>query len=124
MLTRKEFWERHHAALRGNDTATAQKLCADLHQEYYIQFATERTRRLVAQTIGEARILASTDPHFNDIPLREWDIMEKRVKDTIDRKLLGAAEGCEPGSFIWSLSTAVCVAKCVAREMRDKQNVD
>jgi len=119
MLTRKAMWERHAALGKMEDVAEQQAAYAALHHEYYIQFATDRTRRLVAQSIGRDRILASQDPHFNDIPLNLWDGLEARVKDTIDRKLLGEAEACAPGSFVWSLSTAVCIAKAVAREMRE-----
>jgi hypothetical protein len=117
-MTRKEFWTRFEAD-RSKEAHEA------LHHEYYIQFATDRTRRLVENTIGVDRIKASTDPHFNDIPLGEWDRMEMRVRDTIDRAKLGQAEPTgKPGSFMWSLSTAVCVAKAVAREIRDAETND
>src|SRR5688572_18670861 len=84
-----------HAKQERNHMISRKEYMADsprLHHAYYLQFATDRTRRLVEQTIGKERILASVDPHFNDIPLREWDMMEQRVKDTINRTLLGASE--------------------------------
>ena len=43
------------------------------YSEYEAQFATDAVIWLVKQVIGTDRILASTDPYFNDIPLREWD---------------------------------------------------
>jgi len=94
----------------------------NLHRAYYLQFATDRTRRLVAEYIGTDRIRASTDEHFNDIPLQQWDRLELIIKDTIDRRLLGEAEGCKPGTFNWSLSTAICIAKAVAAEIRNAAN--
>lgn len=43
------------------------------HNEYYGQFVTKGVLGLVKDRIGEDRIKASEDPHFNDIPLAEWD---------------------------------------------------
>jgi hypothetical protein len=43
------------------------------HEEYYAPFLSERMENVVLSRIGLERIRASTDPHFNDIPLQEWD---------------------------------------------------
>ena len=45
------------------------------YQTYMRQFVTEDAVRLVERIVGKARLLASTDPHLNDIPLHEWDAM-------------------------------------------------
>lgn len=45
------------------------------HREYYAQFVTDLMIRQVVGAIGEKRLLASTDPALNDIPLREWDTL-------------------------------------------------
>jgi len=46
--------------------------CNISHHDYYMQAG----RHLIAdveRVIGRGRIVASTDPHFNDIPLKWWD---------------------------------------------------
>lgn len=110
-LTRAEFWKRH-----------AEPDCDRfaLHHEYYIQFATEATRQAVLRHIGRDAILLSTDPqYFNDIPLRRWDQLEPAMKLTANKTALGEAEPCaKPHRFMWSLGTAVCIAKAVARQIR------
>jgi hypothetical protein len=47
------------------------KACS--HREYYGQFVTDTVKARVMQGIGRDRLLASTDEHLNDIPLRMWD---------------------------------------------------
>lgn len=77
------------------------------HQRYYAQFVTAETIASVVYRIGADGLKASTDRSFNDIPLRDWDVLQfgmpfdrQRVKDA--------------GDFV-SLSTVVCVAKEAAR---------
>ena len=43
------------------------------HREYYAQFVTPDCKARVKSNIGMDRLLASTDPNLNDIPLGEWD---------------------------------------------------
>jgi hypothetical protein len=45
------------------------------HREYYAQFVTTSYVNSVASKIGLSRLLKSEDPDFNDIPLREWDML-------------------------------------------------
>lgn len=52
-----------------NDIIT--KKCT--HNEYTDQFITQGYIDSVVSRIGADRILASTCPHLNDIPLKEWD---------------------------------------------------
>jgi hypothetical protein len=48
------------------------KCCA---AEYYDQFVTEQVIETLQTTIGHKRVVNSTDPHFNDIPDKEWDAL-------------------------------------------------
>jgi len=43
------------------------------HREYYSQFVTELVKKCVQNTIPIGRLMSSTDPHFNDIPIKLWD---------------------------------------------------
>lgn len=45
------------------------------HREFYAQFLTPAVFSLVRQFIGAEKILRSTDEHFNDIPLKTWDLI-------------------------------------------------
>jgi hypothetical protein len=81
------------------------------HREYYGQFITPTIVAQVARMIGKDRIMASTDPHFNDIPLREWDAFS------------GSAWGLtakmkEAGDYL-TLSAYVCVAKEAACRIKE-----
>ena len=41
--------------------------------QYYNQFVDQKVITLVVDMIGADKILNSTDKHFNDIPLADWD---------------------------------------------------
>jgi hypothetical protein len=44
------------------------------HQKYYAQFDVDGVLSGILRCRGFVpRLMASTDPHFNDIPLKEWD---------------------------------------------------
>lgn len=77
------------------------------HRRYYGQFVNQRTIDTVVRAIGADRLLASTDPHFNDIPLAKWD------------RLVGllplAASLRDAGDYL-TLSGGVCIAKEAARQ--------
>lgn len=90
----------------------------NLHHAYYLQFATKSTFSIVHMRIGVEAILASTDPHMNDIPLGKWDALNDLIRSSIDQRLKGAADGYPKGRFGWSLGDTVCIAKAVAREIR------
>jgi hypothetical protein len=66
MMTRAEYMAGNHG-----DREEAWRL----HRAYYSQYVNERTIAHVLRCIGTDRILASTDPYFNDISLREWDAL-------------------------------------------------
>jgi len=102
VITRKEYMS--HA---GDEDSSS------WHDRYYRQFVTDDTVRYVVQAIGADRISASTDPHMNDIPLKQWDYLQYSLH--FDRDKVKDA-----GDFV-SLSTVVCVAKAAARMWLDAQ---
>ncbi len=79
------------------------------HQKYY---------KWLAESIGiTPKMLPpgyehSKDPHFNDIPLRQWDAQHNWV--------LANARSHFSGKFSWSLSDSVCCLKAIAQRERDK----
>ena len=80
------------------------------HQEFYFQFG-KHLIDVVKHRIGEERIKQSEDPHFNDIPLWEWDQLEGYVLASIGgyiRRLNGQV----------ALSDIVCTLKSAARHIR------
>ena len=82
---------------------------ANLHHSYYLQFATESTYSLIKTFVGER--------DYNSIPLRQWDRISESVRISVDKTLLARAEGYEYPKYTWSLSTSICIAKAVAREL-------
>ena len=93
----------------------------ELHQAYYLQFATENTKRLVLRSIGADKIKASNDPYFNDIPLHQWDALDKGVRATINTKAKRESDNyTKPSGYLWSLSDTVCTAKACAREYKEQ----
>lgn len=97
MMTREEYI----AAAVDRDAGRA------AHRRYYGQFVDQRTINYVVRAIGADRILASTDPHFNDIPLPEWD--------NLVRYLPLAASLRDAGDYL-TLGGGVCIAKEAARQ--------
>jgi hypothetical protein len=100
-----------------------------LHHEYFLQFSNPvilgilkraifdsdknwsvfNTRNLLWESVKSLK--ESTDPHFNDIPLRWWDDIANFIAPYINNtKLVELGE-------INSLSTRVCILKAIAREM-------
>lgn len=43
------------------------------HNDYFEQFSSNAVVEHLLRFITKDRILNSKDPHFNDIPLQEWD---------------------------------------------------
>lgn len=103
------------------------------HREYYDQFVNNEVVGRVLQHFGIDRLLASTDEHLNDIPIREWDrlagfvwqrhggqeiaVVKPRTNlDVlpIDYELLKAA-----GDGI-SNSTLVCIYKEAAKQIKEE----
>lgn len=90
------------------------------HNHYYGQFASVAVRVLVTRAIGFDRIKASADPHFNDIPLHEWDALVPFMKDLCLSRMADANGALSVDVFgrrsvLWSISDGVCIAKAAAR---------
>lgn len=79
-----------------------------LHEQYYGQMVTPVLREYVVRTftLETLKVAYGRDPHFNTLPLRQWDRMSRVVTPA---HLLTFGEG-------WSLATAVCVLKAAARQ--------
>jgi hypothetical protein len=84
------------------------------HRTYYAQFVTEDIRERVRRDIGLERILRSVDEHFNDIPLRKWDILAGGF-----RTQLCAQELRLHGDFP-TLAGAVCILKEAAKQLKER----
>jgi hypothetical protein len=70
--------------------------------------------------------MKSTDPHFNDIPLKAWDRLNTGIKLRVDKKLLSQTQDnykdLKPGQYVWSLSYGVCIAKTAAYMIKTQSN--
>lgn len=77
-----------------------------LYQKYYGQLVTESTKRAVKAAIGMERLLASTDPHLNDIPLKRWDDL-----------YLPSIPSMKPLGDYLTPAGRVCIAKEAARQL-------
>ena len=78
------------------------------HERYYAQFITDVTRSALLWAIPAERIIASTDAHFNDIPLRLWDELPNYVSG---RRMEAAGDFPTPAG-------KVCVYKTLAKQIR------
>jgi hypothetical protein len=85
---------------------------AERHRRYYGQFVTASTRAFVAHCIGIDKLLASRDPHFNDIPLKQWDNLVTS---------LPLAKRFEAVGDYYTLASGVCVAKEAARQIVERE---
>lgn len=90
------------------------------HQTYYEQFVTPRVEQTVSDVIGRDRILASTDPYLNDIPLSRWDNLANGTSHwslewlSVSDSNASTTKGGTP----WhSLADRVCVLKAAARKI-------
>ena len=86
----------------------------ELHREYYAQFVGPLILGAVSARIGVERIMQTSDPHINEIPLYLWDRLHPFIRvHCIERTVaLG-------NSRTWSLSDSVCVAKEAARILKE-----
>jgi hypothetical protein len=85
-------------------------------QEYYGQFVTTAVLAAIKCRFGLA-LAKSTDPHFNDIPLRDWDLLADRLRPVLGRRI---AEANENGGV--SLSDLVCTLKVGAMKIREAES--
>lgn len=82
------------------------------HRRYFGQFVTPGTIARVVNAIGRDRLMTSTDPHMNDIPLKLWD--------QLTPQLPGSAGFAKAGDY-YTLANGVCLAKEAARQWLDSQ---
>lgn len=84
------------------------------HREYYAQFVNTQILNL-ALRIGKSRLIASSDSHFNDIPLNEWDRLSREFIFTgLDEQL----RSC--GDYL-TMAGRVCILKEAARQIVENQ---
>lgn len=79
------------------------------HREYYAQFVTAQILNIVAARIGTTDIQNSTNEHFNDIPLKQWDNLPILIPNHL-LKQTGEQN---------TLATKVCIAKEAAQQIRE-----
>ena len=82
------------------------------HRQYYGQFVTPATKAHVLRGIGLAALKKSTDPHFNDISLANWDNLVPHCP--------GSADFSNAGDY-YTLAGGVCLLKEAARQILDDQ---
>lgn len=102
--TRAEYL---NATLKGTTLAEKRALGAVAHRRYFGQFVTPATIARVVNSIGADRLMASTDPHMNDIPLALWDRLVPH---------LPGSEGFAAAGDYYTQSHGVCLAKEAARQ--------
>lgn len=119
MITRAEYMRSGQEAYKAHpsDRAARDAFTASAHHAYFAQFVTLGITRIVRSHIGTARIVASSDPHLNDIPLACWDALHPIMRQSVNRALLrDVGEG-------WSLGTSVCIAKVAARMIQGAERM-
>lgn len=82
------------------------------HREYYAQFVTDDTKNYVLLRIGRDRIVNSKDEHFNDIPLKLWDLAVPHAP---------GSRGFKEAGDWYSLGTGVCMLKEAARQIKESE---
>lgn len=82
--------------------------------QYYGQFVTPYVAGVVRRHIGEDRIKASKDVHFNDIPLKMWD----RLVPLVHNVIAGRNEEIN-GTRAVSICECVCTMKTAAHNIRN-----
>lgn len=103
-MKRSEYMSQYGTGTREQDAA--------LHRAYYAQFVTDAIRARVLNGIGEDRIKASEDPHFNDIPLLRWDSVAANMPASV------SAHMKREGDWLTDAG-AVCILKEAAQQIRE-----
>lgn len=75
------------------------------HEEFYLWLADAIKVTVSDLPVSLDRILMSTDPHLNDIPLHQWDRRNPIVR----------GKAVRAGMRAWSLCNTVCVLKAFAK---------
>lgn len=82
------------------------------HEQYYEQFISAEDINYVERLLGD-KIRASTDPHFNDIPLACFDSLRFVGKFKLLQNV---------GDFL-TMAGNVCIGKAIARLIKAKKEV-
>jgi hypothetical protein len=106
-MTRKEYLDL--SRLGDNSIAAFHLYCG--------QFVTPYVTEVVRTRIGEDRIRASKDVHFNDIPLKLWDELVPLVRHGISVR----NEDIN-GTRCVSMCECVCTMKTAAHIIRNSFN--
>lgn len=89
------------------------------HADYYGQFDSPAVRRAILRVIPMSDLMASRDPHMNDIKLSRWGNI--RLDGAALRKLTIANGHAGVSHYVYSQSDIVCLAKEVAKRMINEQ---
>jgi hypothetical protein len=90
------------------------------HRRYYGQYVQEWVKDAVKRHIGEDRIINSSDVvSFNDIPLREWDILATPLSQPIPNGSSVHDLMAELGDYP-TLAGMVSIYKEAARQIYDE----
>lgn len=90
------------------------------HAEYFGQFDSTAVRCAILRVIPMSDLMASRDPHMNDIKLSRWDNI--RLDGEALRKLtIANGHADASGHYVYALSDIVCLAKEVAKRMVAEQ---
>ncbi len=87
------------------------------HEQYYAQFVTPQIKAIVQARIGLVSILASANPHFNDIQLARWDGLSEGM-----RHFLAVPNEYGDGKRYYSLAGGVCILKEAARQLKEEND--
>jgi hypothetical protein len=91
---------------------------SELHQDYYLQFATEATFNFVRTQIGLEKLRKSKDKYFNDVIRMPGRADSTWIWDSSPYNLQLMRELGEVGErSIPSKSTRTCVGKAAARKL-------
>ena len=82
------------------------------HRQYYGQFVDNRTKQRVLSGIGLEALKKSTDPHFNDIALTNWDKLVPNCP--------GSSGFANAGDY-YTVAGGVGLLKEAARQILDDQ---
>ncbi len=93
------------------------------HDTYYAQFVTADMLSYVAIVIGKDKIIASTDKHFNDIPLRHWDSLANSMHNGWGLLAKSNASTTRDNIPNISLSDKVSALKEAARQIKANPSI-
>lgn len=85
------------------------------HTEYYGQFDSSAVRCAILRVIPMSDLMASRDPHMNDIKLSHWDNIQ--LDGETLRKLTIANGHADVRHYVYAESDIVCLTKTIASHM-------